>query len=206
MRRVGGPRLGSGERRLDHDDDCPLFSERLEEHLVAVSRGEEPRAGRFCGHCYTPMAPERAQCAHCGEEAGRGRAPVPSVPEEVTAMLRRQRKTERAYVTGYAYLGLALAIVGGLALVLGLPPLRESLVWATVTYALVLLVGGRAAAGLLGGGIGDRQGYERARARLRREWEEWRVRRDSAPGTEGGEGASGPGPGHASEPPRAPPT
>ncbi len=178
-----GPlRLGSGERRLDHDDDCPLFSERLEEHLVALSRGERPRSGRFCGHCYTPMSPERARCAHCGEEASSGRRPVSSVPEEVMAMLRRQRKTERAWVTGYAYLGLGLAIVGGLALVLGLPPLRENLLGATVTYALVLIIGGRAAAGLLGGGVGDRQGYERARSRLLAEWEEWLIRRDAGPG------------------------
>ena len=183
MSREGRVRLGSGERRLLHDDDCPLFSERLEEHLVAVSRGERPRAGRFCGHCYTPLPQERGHCAHCGALAGAGRAPVSSVPEEVAEMLRRQRKTERAWVTGYAYLGLALAIVGGLALVLGLPPLRENLVWATVTYALVLFLGGRAAAGLLGGGIGDRQGYARGRARLLREWEEWTARRDAAGGS-----------------------
>ena len=179
-------RLGSGERRLDHDDDCPLFSARLEEHLVAVSRGELPRAGRFCGHCYTPMSPQRARCAHCGEEAASGRGPVSAVPEEVMAMLRRQRKTERAWVTGYAYLGLGLAIVCGLALVLGLPPLRENLIGATVAYALVLIIGGRAAAGLLGGGIGDRRGYERARSRLLTEWEEWLVRRDAGPGPGGG--------------------
>lgn len=172
-----GPHLGAGERRLDHDDDCPLFSERLEEHLVAVSRGEQPRAGRFCGHCYTPMSPERESCSHCGEGTS-GRPPLAAVPGEVMAMLRQQRKTERAYVTGFAYLGLGLAIVGGLALVLGLPPLRDNLIAATITYGLFLFIGGRGLAGILGGGIGDRKGYARARARLCTEWEAWLSRRD----------------------------
>ena len=177
----GSSRLGSGERRFDHDDDCPLFSERLEEHLVAVSRGDEPRAGRFCGHCYTPMSPERARCPNCGEETESGRAPIASVPDEVMAMLRQQRKTERAYVTGFAYLGLGLAIAGGLALVLGLPPLRDNLIAATISYVLFLFIGGRALAGILGGGIGDRRGYEKARARLRADWAAWLSLRDEPP-------------------------
>lgn len=176
-----GARLGTGERRFDHDDDCPLFSERLEEHLVAVSRGEQPNAGRFCGHCYTPMSPERERCPHCGEDARTGRPPLAAVPDEVLAMLRRLRKTERAYVTGYAYLGLGLAIIGGIALVLGLPPLRDNLIAATISYGLFLFIGGRALAGILGGGIGDRKGYEKARARLLTDWAEWLPRRDDSP-------------------------
>jgi hypothetical protein len=175
------PRLGTGERRFDHDDDCPLFSERLEEHLVAVTRGEQPNAGRFCGHCYTPMSPERERCPHCDEDARTGRPPLAAVPDEVLAMLRRQRKTERAYVTGYAYLGLGLAIIGGLALVLGLPPLRDNLIAATITYGLFLFIGGRTLAGILGGGIGDRKGYEKARSRLCTDWAEWLPIRDDPP-------------------------
>jgi len=171
-------RLGTGERRFDHADNCPLFSERLEEHLVAVSRGEQPNAGRFCGHCYTPMSIEREHCPNCDEMADGKRPPLSAVPDEVMTMLRRVRKTERAYVTGYAYLGLGLSIIGGLALVLGLPSLRTNLIAATITYGLVLFIGGRTLAGILGGGIGDRKGYEKARARLRTDWATWIAHRD----------------------------
>ena len=39
------------EQRYRPEDGCPLFSERLEEHLVAVQKGREPNRGVFCGHC-----------------------------------------------------------------------------------------------------------------------------------------------------------
>ena len=97
------------------------------------------------------------------------------VPDAVVEMLRRQRKTESRIVNGFAYLGLTLAVVGGLALVLGVPFLRANLIWATVVYAAVLIVGGRVLAGVLGGYYGDRIGYERARGRLLEGWAEWVV-------------------------------
>ena len=166
-----------GERRFRPDDECPLFSERLEEHLVAVTRGEAPNAGRFCGHCYTPLGRRTPQCGHCGTETDE-RRPVSRVPDEVIAMLTAQRKTESRIVNGFAYLGLTLAVLGGLALVLGVPYLRGNLIWATIVYAAVLIVGGRVLAGVLGGYYGDRLAYSRARRRLREEWAEWVVARD----------------------------
>jgi hypothetical protein len=166
-----------GERRYQPDDGCPLFSERLEEQLVAVTRGEAPNAGRFCGHCYHPIGEGTSTCPHCGTQTS-DRAPVERVPDAVVEMLRAQRKTESRIVNGFAYLGLTIAVVGGLALVLGVPFLRSNLIWATVVYALVLVIGGRALAGILGGYYGDRIAYERARGALRERWAEWVVERE----------------------------
>ncbi len=160
-----------GEQRFRPDDGCPLFSEALEEHLVAVSRGEAPNRGRFCGNCYTPLGPTSEACPHCHESTSTGRAPVPAVPDVITEALRVQRKTESAWVTYMAYLGLLIAIFGGLAIVLAVPFLKDSLIWATVVYGLILLIGGRALAGVLGGYYGDRIGFARARTRTRATWD-----------------------------------
>ena len=167
----------SVERRYVPDDDCPLFSERLEGHIVAVTRGEAPNRGRFCGHCYTPMAPDTARCPHCGTLTDE-RPPAEQVPERVMRILRQQRSTERAWVNGLAYVGVLIAVLGGLAVVLGVPMLRENLLPATIVYALLLLVGSRMLAGFLGGYYGDRIGYERARTRTRESWAEWVAERE----------------------------
>ena len=168
-----------GAERFRPDDDCPLFSERLEEHIVGITRGELPNRGRFCGNCYTPMSPDTARCPHCGMLTD-ARSPVETVPDEVILMLRRQRKTESTWVTSFAYLGLIIAVFAGLAVVLGIPYLRERLLAATIVYGIILLVGGRMLAGTLGGHFGDRIGYERARNALRAEWTNWVEQRDPA--------------------------
>ncbi|MBM3140332.1 MAG: hypothetical protein FJZ92_09015 [Chloroflexi bacterium] len=170
------------EERLRADDGCPLFSPRLEEHLVALSRGEVPARGHFCGHCYTPITRDTVACPHCGNDARSGRRPVERVPDAILDILRAQRRTESTWVNGLAYFGLVIAIVGGISIVLAIPFLRDRLIWATVLYGLILLVGGRMLAGFLGGYFGDRWGYARARARMREAWEEWVARRDGRGG------------------------
>ena len=95
------------------------------------------------------------------------------------AMLRAQRNTERSWVDGFAYAGVVLAVLGGLAVVLGVPYLREHLLAAAIVYALILLIGSRMAAGFLGGYYGDRIGFERARARLLERWTQWLSERDA---------------------------
>jgi len=167
----------SAEQRYQPHDDCPLFSESLEAHIVAVTRGELPNRGTFCGNCYTPLSRDSVRCPHCGA-ATSARSPVEQVPDEVIAMLREQRKTESRIVNAYAYAGLILAIAAGLAIVLGVPYLREHLLPATIVFTLILLVGGRVAAGVIGGYYGDRVGFERARGRLREQWGEWVRERD----------------------------
>lgn len=166
------------ERLPPEDDGCPLFSPQLEQHLVAVSRGEAPNTGRFCGHCYTPISRQTQVCPHCGNDAKQGRRPVQRVPDVMTETLRVHRKTESRWVNTFAYLGLLIATIGGLIFVLGMPVLKDSLIWATVAYGLILLVGGRMLAGFLGGYFGDRIGYEKARARTRAAWEHWVAERD----------------------------
>jgi hypothetical protein len=167
----------STEQRYRPQDDCPLFSETLEAHIVAVTRGELPNRGTFCGNCYTPLSRDSARCPHCGESTSL-RPPVEQVPDEVIALLREQRKTESRIVNAFAYAGLIFAIAAGLAIVLGVPYLREHLLAATIVFTLILLIGGRVAAGVIGGYYGDRIGFERARARLRERWAEWIRERD----------------------------
>jgi len=169
-----------GEERFRPDDECPLFSDRLEEHIVGLTRGELPNAGRFCGNCYTPMAMEAERCAHCGTSTS-ARPPVGAIPEAVVLMLRRQRKTESAWVNGFAYLGLIVAAVAGLGVVLGIPYLADNLLPATIVYGLLLVVGARMLAGLFGGYWGDRIGYERGREALRASWGAWLEEREARP-------------------------
>ncbi|MGE0228423.1 MAG: hypothetical protein AB7I38_09080 [Dehalococcoidia bacterium] len=170
----------SAEQRYRPDDECPLFSERLEEHIVLFTRGELPNRGRFCGNCYTPMSADTARCPHCGALTDGPFSPVDRIPDEVIQWLRDQRKTESRIVNSFAYLGFVIVILVGLAIVLGIPYLRAHLLPATIVYGLFLLFGGRTLAGILGGYYGDRIAYERARNRLRRRWAEWVARRGEA--------------------------
>ena len=110
---------------------------------------------RGCGHCETQTA---------------DRPPVDRVPEPIVEMLRKQRSTESWIVNGFAFGGLAIALVGGLLIVLGIPAVRGNLIWATILYGLILLVGGRVLAAILGGYYGDRVAYAKARNTLRNSW------------------------------------
>ncbi|GMU40509.1 MAG: hypothetical protein AMXMBFR23_13750 [Chloroflexota bacterium] len=171
--------------RFKPQDDCPLFSERLEAHLVAVYKGQAPNRGQFCGHCYTPVSRDTAVCSHCGVDARSGRKPVEAVPAPIAEALFRQRKIEARWVNGFAYLGLLIAMVGGIALVLAVPFFKDRLIYATIAYGLILLVGGRVLAGVLGGYYGDRIGFERARRQTVAAWERWLVERDAPAPKEG---------------------
>lgn len=177
---MSAPQSPDGGIRYRPDDRCPLFSERLEAHIVAVTKGEQPNRGRFCGHCYTPLGRAADRCPHCATAVAE-RPPVGRVPPEVGEMLTEQRRTERWIVNGMAFAGLTIAIVVGLVVVLAIPALRDSLIWATVVYALILLFGGRTLAGVMGGYYGDRWAYARGRGRLLERWDEWVVERDRRP-------------------------
>jgi len=178
------------DERFRPDDGCPLFSDRLEEHLVAAMKGEVPNRGSFCGNCYTPIAAGTRACPHCGEPTDGPLRPVDRVPSEVAGMFSAVRKTERWIVNGFAYIGLTLAVVIGLAVVLSIPYLRAHLLPATIVYAIILIIGGRSLAGVLGGYYGDRLAFERARKRLREDWAEWVAARSSAAGPASGTGAA----------------
>jgi len=170
-----------GDVRYRPDDDCPIFSQALEDHIVAVTRGNAPNAGRFCGNCYTPLSRDTEMCPHCREDVRTGRRPVSRVPDPLIEALRRQRAIESKWVNGFAYLGILIAAVTGITIVLWVPFFRDSLIWATLFYGLYLLVGSRVLPAILGGYFGDRIGFERARAETRARWAEWLEERD-APG------------------------
>lgn len=170
---MSGPPHSDGETRYRPTDHCPLFSEHLEDHIVAVTKGEQPNRGRFCGNCYTPLSRKSTRCPHCEQFTDGEFAPVNRVPPMIGEMLTEQRKTERWIVNSMAFTGLTIAIVLGLVFVLAVPFLRDSLIWATVSYALILLFGGRTLAGVMGGYYGDRWAYRRGRARLIERWDEW---------------------------------
>ena len=70
-----------------------VFSERLLVLLDDVLAGRAPNAGRFCGYCYHPLAPERDVCPHCGRSTTEW-APADAVPRAVFAMHRRRRGRE----------------------------------------------------------------------------------------------------------------
>lgn len=166
----------SPEERYRPDDGCPLFSPRLEAHLVAVSRGETPERGTFCGNCFTPIGRETTACPHCGEPTSR-RRPVDVVPAPIAAALREQRKTEGQWVNGFAYIGVLIAMVLPLAAVLGIPVVKDNLILGTAVYAPLLLVGMRVFPAILGY-FGDRKGFEVARKKTRAAWERWVAERD----------------------------
>lgn len=165
------------EERFRPDDGCPIFSPRLEAHLVAVSRGETPERGTFCGHCYTPIARDTSACPHCGESTS-ARPPVDVVPAPIAAALRVQRSTEGRWVTGFAYLGLLIAMFLPLTLILGIPEVKDNLILGTAVYAPLLLIGMRVFPAILGGYFGDRKGFAAARTKTRAAWERWLTERD----------------------------
>jgi hypothetical protein len=149
-------------------DELPVFSERLSEVLETMFRGEAPNAGRFCGHCYTPMAPERRACPHCARSVD-DVAPVEAVPAEVIDMFRRMRRRESVVVNGFAYLGLLLAAVVFTAIFYVLFIMEAGVWWYAFDIALLFVLA-RVFAGLSGGFIGDELGYRRARRMLAVEW------------------------------------
>ena len=155
--------------------DVPVFSERLSAVLDGIFKGEAPNAGRFCGHCYTPIDPERTQCAHCGRLVGE-RAPVERVPDEVLELFRRMRRRESLVVNSFAYAGLLLGVLVFI-LIFYVLFVTDANVWWYVIDIVLLFVLSRVLAGLLGGVVGDDVGFRYARRKLAEEWREYEAGR-----------------------------
>ncbi len=149
-------------------DGVPLFSPRLDEFLDAIRRGEAPNAGRFCGYCFTPLA-ERDTCSHCGR-ATKDTPPVDRVPVEVLEMYRALRRRESLVVNSFAYLGLTIGVGLFVAMVAVAVFYLNAAWWFLTLSIVVLLVGGRVLAGILGGIVGDNLGYRYARRKLAEDW------------------------------------
>lgn len=156
--------------------DIPVFSERLDTVLAAMINGEAPNYGRFCGYCYTPLVKTADICRHCARSV-EDIAPVQKVPSEVVALYRRMRKRESIIVNSFAFAGLFLGVVLFTVLV-GVAVFMFDASWLMLALAtVVLMVGGRVFAGILGGWIGDNIGYDYAQRRLREEWAEFDAQR-----------------------------
>ncbi len=158
----------AGERLAE---DIPVFSDRLSAVLEAIFKGEAPNAGRFCGHCYTPIDQKRTRCAHCGRLVQEW-PPVKRVPDEVLALFRRVRRRESLVVNSFAYLGLLLGVLCFIAVFYVLFILGAN-VWWYVFDILLLFVLARVLAGVLGGVVGDEMGFRYARRKLAQEWAEY---------------------------------
>jgi hypothetical protein len=159
--------------------DLPVFSERLDEIMGLMVKGEIPNVGRFCGYCYTPLGRGEDRCAHCGRTRSEY-APVAKLPAEFIALYRAMRRRESLIVNSFAYAGLALGLALFIALV-AIAVYRYDAAWGWLAFATaVFIIGGRVFAGLLGGWLGDNVGYRYARGKLAIEWAEYERRRDAA--------------------------
>jgi hypothetical protein len=160
-----------------HTGDIPVFSPRLDELMAAMIKGQAPNVGRFCGYCYTPLTKKATACEHCARTTVEW-APVDKLPMEFGALYRRMRKRESLIVNSFAFAGLGLGVLLFVALVAVAVYKMDQSLWMLGFATVVLMVGGRVFAGLLGGWIGDSVGYNFAHRRLIDEWIEYERDRD----------------------------
>ena len=165
--------------------DIPVFSPRLDELMGAMIKGEAPNVGRFCGYCYTPLGKKRDECPHCGTSVSQY-APVAKLPMEFGALYRRMRKRESLIVNSFAFAGLGLGVLLFIVLVAVAVYVFHQSFWWLGFATLVLMVGGRVFAGILGGWIGDNVGYSYAHRKLIAEWHEYERERDIQQGRASG--------------------
>ena len=154
----------------------PIFSERLTTVLETVFKGEAPNVGRFCGHCYTPLDPQRTRCPDC-DRAVEERPPVERVPDEVLQMFRQLRRRESLVVNSFAYLGLLLGVLIFIGVFYVLFTAGAN-IWWFVFDIVLLFVLSRLLAGLLGGVLGDEVGFRYSRRKLAEEWGEYAAERE----------------------------
>lgn len=165
----------------DHVDEIPVFSERLDEVMAAMIKGEAPNVGRFCGYCYTPLTKKADACTHCAKMTS-DYAPLANIPSDFFDLYRRMRKRESLVVNSFAFAGLGLGLVLFIALVAVAVYRLNASFWALAGATAVLIIGGRVFAGILGGWIGDSIGYDYAHRKLVAEWHEYERLRDERAG------------------------
>ena len=149
-----------------------IFSERLLVLLDDVLAGRAPNAGRFCGYCYHPLAPEREACPHCGRSTGEWTA-AEAVPRAVFAMHRRRRSREGLVVRTIAWGGLTIGVIVAL-----LPFVFADVTWWSVIAFFALLFGFYVLSANLANSVGDALGYRWGQAIVRREWARFTAERD----------------------------
>jgi hypothetical protein len=161
-----------------NDPDVPVFSPRLDELMAAMIAGTAPNAGRFCGYCYTPLGKTAGTCSHCARTTA-DYEPVAKLPMEFGALYRRMRKRESLIVNSFAFAGLFLGVALFVVLVAIAVFQFDASWWMLLLAMVVLLIGGRVFAGILGGWIGDNVGYNFAHRKLVLEWHEYERDRET---------------------------
>jgi len=150
-----------------------VLSERLAGLLDDILEGRAPNAGRFCGYCYHPLAPDRESCPHCGRATATW-PPVEAIPLEVFEMYKRSRSREGLVVRSIAWGGLTIGVC------LALVPLSFGGVqWWTVTAFFGLLVFFYLFSANLANSLGDALGYTWGQSILRKRWGRFVKERDS---------------------------
>ena len=132
--------------------------------LDDILAGQAPNAGRFCGHCYHPLAPDRDLCAHCARSSAEQR-PAESVPRAVIEMHRRRRGREGLVVRTIAWGGLTVGVIAALV-----PIAFGNITWLSVTAFFALLAFFYLLSANLANSLGDTLGYRWGQSLVRREW------------------------------------
>jgi len=153
-----------------------IFSGRLLILLDDVLVGRAPNAGRFCGYCYHPLAPEREVCAHCGRSTNEW-TPAVAVPRAVIEMHSRRRAREGLIVRTIAWGGLTIGVIVSL-----LPFVFADVSWWSVLAFFGLLFGFYVLSANLANSLGDALGYRWGQAIVRREWARFTASRDHQSG------------------------
>jgi hypothetical protein len=149
-----------------------VFSQRLTALLDDILAGRAPNAGRFCGYCYNPLAPERASCGHCGR-ATEAVKPVDGLPRQVLEMHRRRRGREGLAVRSIAWGGLTLGVC--LALV---PIAFGGLTWWSAVLFFGLLGFFYLLSANVANSVGDAWGYAWGQSLMHRHWQRFLRERD----------------------------
>jgi len=160
-------------RTSDHDLPADaVFSRRLVALLDDILTGRAPNAGRFCGNCYHPLAPDRQSCPHC-ETLVKARPAVAAIPREVIEMYRLQRSREGLVVRTVAWAGLTIGVVVAL-----LPIALGDVTWWSVGAFFALLLLFYLLSANLANSVGDALGYRWGQSLLRKRWQRFVADRD----------------------------
>jgi hypothetical protein len=154
------------------DRSSEIFSERLEALAAEIIRGNEPNAGRFCGHCYNPLGPEATGCSHCRRSLAEV-APVDRIPRDVLLMIKTKHGREARVVRTIAYGGLLLATIAASAALIFI-----SGVWGIIAFVVVLIAGYFVSA-IVANSVGDAWGYRSGQKGLAAGWQEFIARRET---------------------------
>ena len=150
-----------------------IISARLAELLDDMLAGRAPNAGRFCGNCYHPLAPERASCPFCGIAVAETPT-VAAVPRPIIEAHRIRRGREGLVVRSFAWIGLSIGV--GVAL---LPLILVGVTWWAFALFLGLMLFFYIASANLANWIGDELGYKWGQSIFRGRWNRWVAQRDA---------------------------